>query len=660
MRFAILWYRRSRAGRLSSRPAMMASVAMRTWQMVHSGFFPPQRLTRFRQEQIADRSQNQMSLQADPSAPLPMIEADLALAVFKASLDRPPSKCDPQQFADRGLRRSITQEVFDFTRHRMVEDKQVVGPFGQSPFVLHVNQRLLDAPDQWAFFRILDPPCLPRLSGQRRMRLRQSFDRLRLRCAGHEARKRRLGISPLAVRRSRRHPRRLDPGHETLGNFAHELLAASGKRPQKLRLAAIPFVKRQPRKADSLRHGASVQFQRNLRLRAIRDVVGNSGATAAFAILTPAFREKQIRIDQAAKAARRITQVDGDNAVLPFSNGSAPLPLDAGSLLAFFGPARLVNDADRIHVGMLQRHDFSDAAAHLIFVPRQMGQKLLQRPHGSAGRQRHRFDALPRQFRKLAAHVNGEMRSRITPREAVIKAFQVIRQLRLQATNLFGIHALASGRELDRPNLRRYSCGRQDQLSAVVLRGTSEIDLRPLEAFPKLDSLWLELKSESNVRNVVKQIARLRQLEELQLDSPSLTGDDLAPLRGLEILADLVLRGGDFKDSTLVHLQDLPRLGLLDIGGAKFTDVGLNQLNENLEFINFCDLSISDAELACFRRLPKLRHLRLGECAFTDAGLTSLAGMDRLKFFEAKSSHVTNAGVETARQSMPNCSFFVR
>jgi len=193
-----------------------------------------------------------------------------------------------------------------------------------------------------------------------------------------------------------------------------------------------------------------------------------------------------------------------------------------------------------------------------------------------------------------------------------------------------------------------------------VLRGTSEIDLRPLEAFPKLDSLWLELKSESNVRNVVKQIARLRQLEELQLDSPSLTGDDLAPLRGLEILADLVLRGGDFKDSTLVHLQDLPRLGLLDIGGAKFTDVGLNQLNENLEFINFCDLSISDAELACFRRLPKLRHLRLGECAFTDAGLASLAGMDRLKFFEAKSSHVTNAGVETARQSMPNCSFFVR
>src|SRR6185437_4675236 len=71
------------------------------------------------------------------------------------------------------------------------------------------------------------------------------------------------------------------------------------------------------------------------------------------------------------------------------------------------------------------------------------------------------------------AHVNGEMRSRITPREAVIKAFQVVRQLRLQATNLFGIHALASGRELDRPNLRRYSCGRQDQLSAVVVEAAS-------------------------------------------------------------------------------------------------------------------------------------------------------------------------------------------
>src|SRR5580704_3907079 len=125
MRFAILWYRRSRAGGLSSRPAMTASVAIRTWQMVHSGFFPPQRLTRFRHEQVADRSQYQMPLQADPTAPLPMIEAELALAIFKATLDVPPPECDPQQFADRCLGGSVAHEVFDFAGERVVTDKQV-------------------------------------------------------------------------------------------------------------------------------------------------------------------------------------------------------------------------------------------------------------------------------------------------------------------------------------------------------------------------------------------------------------------------------------------------------------------------------------------------------------------------------------------------------
>ncbi|HEX5471514.1 MAG TPA: hypothetical protein VFW73_06490, partial [Lacipirellulaceae bacterium] len=40
----------------------------------------------------------------------------------------------------------------------------------------------------------------------------------------------------------------------------------------------------------------------------------------------------------------------------------------------------------------------------------------------------------------------------------------------LQATNLFGIHALISGRALDSPNFRRYLRGWQDQVSAVVLK----------------------------------------------------------------------------------------------------------------------------------------------------------------------------------------------
>jgi hypothetical protein len=58
------------------------------------------------------------------------------------------------------------------------------------------------------------------------------------------------------------------------------------------------------------------------------------------------------------------------------------------------------------------------------------------------------------------------MRPRIAPREAILKPVQIIRQLRLQATNLFGIHASASKTQVDdRPQFPRYLMQPQHQLA---------------------------------------------------------------------------------------------------------------------------------------------------------------------------------------------------
>jgi len=84
------------------------------------------------------------------------------------------------------------------------------------------------------------------------------------------------------------------------------------------------------------------------------------------------------------------------------------------------------------------------ALAHPVLVPRQVREKFLQRAHGRVGRQGHRFHAFARQLGELPSHVYGKMCPRIPPRETVGKSLQVLRQLGLQPTNLFGIHALAS------------------------------------------------------------------------------------------------------------------------------------------------------------------------------------------------------------------------
>ena len=55
---------------------------MRTWQTVHSGFFPPQPLGVVGEEQVAHGAQNQMPLQTEPAA-FPMIQSDFSFAVLR-------------------------------------------------------------------------------------------------------------------------------------------------------------------------------------------------------------------------------------------------------------------------------------------------------------------------------------------------------------------------------------------------------------------------------------------------------------------------------------------------------------------------------------------------------------------------------------------------
>ena len=108
-----------------------------------------------------------------------------------------------------------------------------------------------------------------------------------------------------------------------------------------------------------------------------------------------------------------------------------------------------------------------------------------------------------------------------------------------------------------------------------------------------------------------------------------LLGDDLAAN------IDFVCLGCDkrFTDDTLAHVESLPRLRVLRIGGAAVTDCGLRRL----------------------KTLTRLEYLSLARTKVTDSGLDCLAEMPSLHEVNLHGSGVTLDGVKKLRKAMPNC-----
>src|SRR5512142_3224488 len=79
-----------------------AASAVCSWQTVSSGFFPPEFLAHPRQEQVAHRREDQVSLQPQVTPALVLVQPDLALLVLKTTLHAPAREGDQQQGPDAG------------------------------------------------------------------------------------------------------------------------------------------------------------------------------------------------------------------------------------------------------------------------------------------------------------------------------------------------------------------------------------------------------------------------------------------------------------------------------------------------------------------------------------------------------------------------------
>jgi len=129
------------------------------------------------------------------------------------------------------------------------------------------------------------------------------------------------------------------------------------------------------------------------------------------------------------------------------------------------------------------------------------------------------------------------------------------------------------------------------------------------------------------------QIARLTELEHLNLSATRIQDDSLVPLTRLKQLRSVNLGLTGLTNAGLVHLAKLPKLETLAVmyqegfGGTKVTAEGLKHLagHRTLRDLDLTGTRIGDADLGRFSGLSRLRRLTISGTAITTAGAAKLA-----------------------------------
>ena len=194
---------------------------------------------------------------------------------------------------------------------------------------------------------------------------------------------------------------------------------------QELGLAAVAFVKRQPVEVQAIANGVVVQFQADLPFRPVDHVIRDARFAATRTIIRPVLGQEQVTVEQAVKIVAGIAQVYRDGAVLLLADATAPLPLDAGRLVAFLGETGFVQDADADAPRRVPSRTISWTRSRMpVLVPLVLAQELLQGSRCHTRLDGDRLDALLRQVRQLPVDIRRQMLTRILAAETVLETLR--------------------------------------------------------------------------------------------------------------------------------------------------------------------------------------------------------------------------------------------
>lgn len=143
-------------------------------------------------------------------------------------------------------------------------------------------------------------------------------------------------------------------------------------------------------------------------------------------------------------------------------------------------------------------------------------------------------------------------------------------------------------------------------------------------------------------------VARMTNVERLDLEQMKLPGDGLKHLAGMHKLKDLSLSDSEINERTLSNLPVLPALRMINLIGCKVTDSGLKHLarQSSLEAIELWKARVKGPGFAHLAQLPLLQHLALHESELTDEALPYLAELKGLRYLDLSRTAVTDEGLK--------------
>ena len=145
----------------------------------------------------------------------------------------------------------------------------------------------------------------------------------------------------------------------------------------------------------------------------------------------------------------------------------------------------------------------------------------------------------------------------------------------------------------------------------------------------------------------LEDVAKLSQLERLEVLQSRVTDDGLVLLRQLPRLRQLSLQETLVTDDGLVQLAGLSHLEELDLGDNNLTDAGIAQL-KGLTGLKTLWLDINPIEgggLTILKGCPRLENLDLNETKATDSGMECFDSLRSLRRLSLKRTAITDAGL---------------
>ena len=128
---------------------------------------------------------------------------------------------------------------------------------------------------------------------------------------------------------------------------------------EEIRLLGVPRVGGGPFEMHAIGLGAIEEFQGDDVLGTINDLVRNPGLATTLAIAVPAFGQVEFGVKHGAEArvVGAESEMDRADAIAGLAEPAAILPLHAGGLLAGFGMAGVIDDADGLGILMIAGDD---------------------------------------------------------------------------------------------------------------------------------------------------------------------------------------------------------------------------------------------------------------------------------------------------------------